>query len=154
MDATEEGRNRRGSPPGPPPPSPTGRRLTCLLLAARIPHPSQSEIFRFPPILYLLPAFWAYIGCRRTGPSLPVKLGGVGLRSAEQHSSAAFIASNIQSSQAVDKILSSNIARRSLHNTFSLLQRYLGNATFTSKELLPPNSNQHSLSRDRLFSEQ
>ena len=79
---------------------------------------------------------------------LPVKNGGVGLRSAEQHSSAAFIASNIQSRQVVDKILPSHITRRSLHNAFTLLQRFTGNASFTSEELLPPDSNQHSLSHE------
>ena len=66
---------------------------------------------------------------------LLVKLGGAGLLSAEQHSSAAFIASNIQSRQVVDKILSSYKARRSLHNA-SLLPKYSGNPTLTSEELL------------------
>ena len=79
---------------------------------------------------------------------LPVKTGGVGLRSAEQHSSAAFIASNIQSRHIVNKVLSPHVTRRSLHNAFTLLQKHTGNATFTSEELLPPNSDQHSLSRD------
>ena len=79
---------------------------------------------------------------------LPVKNGGVGLRSAEQHSSAAFIASNIHSRNVVDKILSPQVTRRSLHNAFTLLQKYTGNASFTSEELLPPNSDQHSISRD------
>ena len=40
------------------------------------------------------------------------------------------------------------VTRRSLHNAFTQLQKYTGNPTFTSEELLPPNSDQHSLSRD------
>ena len=79
---------------------------------------------------------------------LPVKNGGVGLRSAEQHSSAAFIASNIQSRNVIDQILSPNVTRRSLHNAFTQLQIHTGNATLTSEGLLPPESNQHSLSRE------
>ena len=84
----------------------------------------------------------------RTQAFLPVKMGGVGLRSAEHHSSGAFIASNIQARPVVDQVLSPHITRRSLHNAFSLLQKHTGNPTLTSEELLPPNSNQHSLSRD------
>ena len=53
---------------------------------------------------------------------LPVKHGGVGLRSAGQHSSAAFIASNLQSRPILDKILPPHVTRRSLHNAFTLLQ--------------------------------
>ena len=79
---------------------------------------------------------------------LPVKNGGVGLHSAKQHSSAAFIASNIHSHNAIDKILSPQVTRRSLHNAFTLLQNHTGNASFMSEELLPSNSDQHSLSCD------
>ena len=79
---------------------------------------------------------------------LPVKNGGVGLRSAVQHSSAAFITSNLESRHVVSKVLSPHVTLRSLHNAFSLLQKYTGNASFTSEELLPPNSTQHSLSSE------
>ena len=84
----------------------------------------------------------------RTQAFLPVKRGGVGLRSAQQHCSAAFIASNISSRRIVDQILPAEVTRRSVTGAFSLLQTYTGNASYTSEELLPPNSDQHSLSRE------
>ena len=77
---------------------------------------------------------------------LPVKRGGTGLRSAEQHSSAAFISSNTHTRQIVNKLLPSFVSRRPLGNSFSLLQSFSGNATYASEELLPPNFDQHSLS--------
>ena len=70
------------------------------------------------------------------------------MRSAEQHSSSAFIASNLLSRPIVDAILPEGFQRRPLENAFSLLRKYTGNVSYTSVELLPPNSNQHSLSHE------
>ena len=78
-------------------------------------------------------------------------MGGVGLSSAEHHSLAAYIASNIQSRPIIDKIFPNQVARRPLNNAFLLLQQHTGNASYTSEELLLPNSNQHSLCREIIF---
>ena len=79
---------------------------------------------------------------------LPVKLGGSGLRSANQHCSAAFIASTEQTRSIVDSILPPHIARRSTLNAFPLLQQHTGNVAYTNAELLPPDFTQHSLSTE------
>ena len=79
---------------------------------------------------------------------LPVKLGGAGLRSAEQHCSAAFIASNVHSRPILEKILPPHVTQRPLANAFSLLQKYSGNESYTSEDILPRNFDQHSLSRE------
>ena len=84
----------------------------------------------------------------KTQAFLPVKSGGTGLRSAQQHCSAAFIASNFHSRPIVDKIIPPNVCRRSLADAFALLQQYSGNATYVSEDFLPPDFNQHSLSRE------
>ena len=79
---------------------------------------------------------------------LPVKLGGGGLRSTTQCCAAAFIASTKQTSSIVDSILPAVVQRRSLASAFPLLQAHSGNAAYTSLDLLPPSSNQHSLSSE------
>ena len=79
---------------------------------------------------------------------LPVKLGGAGLRSAVQHSPAAFVASMAQTKPIVDNILKPEISRRSLDPAFPLLQTETGNATYSSLALLPPEFSQQSLSKE------
>ena len=82
----------------------------------------------------------------RTQAFLPVKIGGSGLRSANQHCSAAFIASNAHTRNIVDSLLPPRIERRSTLNAFPLLQQNTGNPTYTNTDLLPPDFTQHSLS--------
>ena len=79
---------------------------------------------------------------------LPVKLGGAGLRSAVQHSPAAFVASSAQTRPIVDRLLRPEVSRRPLDRAFPLLQKHSGNASYTSIALLPPDFNQHSLSKE------
>ena len=79
---------------------------------------------------------------------LPVKKGGAGLRSAKQHSAAAFIASCSLTRAIVDAILPPHIERRSLQNAFPLLQQATGNPTYTDLGLLSPEATQHSLSSE------
>ena len=74
------------------------------------------------------------------------KIGGSGLRSAKQHSSAAYIASTTHTQTIVDSLLSPLISRRSTTNAFTLLQQNTGNSTYTCPEILPPEFTQHSLS--------
>ena len=75
-------------------------------------------------------------------------MGGSGLRSAVQHSPAAFIASSAQTRGIVDGILPACITRRSLDSAFPLLQTHSGNAAYSSIELLPCEFTQHSLSAE------
>ena len=77
-----------------------------------------------------------------------MKKGGSGLRSATLHSPAAFIASALQTRTIVDKILPAHIQRRSLDGAFPLLQTNTANPTYSSIDLLPPNSTQNSLSAE------
>ena len=77
---------------------------------------------------------------------LPVKIGGVGLRSAAQHASAAFIASIAESKHIVDALLPNHVTRRSSSSAFPLLQEATGNPSYTDVDLLPENFRQHTLS--------
>ena len=79
---------------------------------------------------------------------LPVKTGGTGLRSAVQHSPAAFIASSAQTRTIVDGILPQRISRRKTDSAFPLLQTHSGNPAYTAIEMLPPDFTQHSLSAE------
>ena len=83
----------------------------------------------------------------RQQASLSVKLGGVGLRSAESHCSAAFISSVIHSQPIIDSLLTLPLPPRPLDSSFPLLQAVTGNPTFTSADLLPPEFTQNSLSK-------
>ena len=83
----------------------------------------------------------------RSQASLSVKLGGVGLRSAEAHCSAAYIASVANSRPILDALLPHPLPPRSLESSFPLLQNATGNPTFTSIDLLPPDFTQNSLSK-------
>ena len=78
---------------------------------------------------------------------LPLKLGGVGLRSAESHCSAAFIASVAHSRPILDTISPLPLPSRSLDPSFHLLQTATGNPTFSSLDLLPADFTQNSLSK-------
>ena len=79
---------------------------------------------------------------------LPVKLGGLGLRSAKQHAAAGFIASVSRTRPIVQALLPGNVRRRVLDDALSLLRTFSGNATYSSLSLLPPEFTQHSLSRE------
>ena len=83
----------------------------------------------------------------RRQASLSVKLGGTGLRSAEDHCAAAFISSVHQSRSILNTLLNPPRLHRSLDAAFPLLQRATGNPTFTSVNLLPTNFTQNSLSK-------
>ena len=84
----------------------------------------------------------------RVYKSMPVKLGCTGLCSAAHHSPAAFIASSrpkLRPSLTPFFWLQSPDAPPT---GSSLLRQQSGNAAYSSAELLPPNSTQHSLSRE------
>ena len=61
--------------------------------------------------------------------SLPVSLGGLGLRSAAIHSPAAFVASNLQTSKLVEKIITPHKTLRDITAATSLLTNNSANAT-------------------------
>ena len=83
----------------------------------------------------------------RRQASLSVKLGGTGLRSAEDHCAAAFVSSVHQSRSILDTLINPPRHHRSLDNAFPLLQNSTGNPTFTSLDLLPTDFTQNSLSK-------
>ena len=78
--------------------------------------------------------------------ALPIKFGGMGLRSAENHCAAAFIASVHHSQRSLDSLLPPSFPTRPLTAAFPLLQTHTGNPTYSSLDLLPPEFTQHSLS--------
>jgi hypothetical protein len=78
--------------------------------------------------------------------SLPISMDGVGLRSAEAHSAAAFVASVSQIAPLVSKLLPDIISGRESNNAFTLLQKASGDASWTSFEMLPLHYTRHDLS--------
>jgi hypothetical protein len=78
--------------------------------------------------------------------TLPIGMGGIGLRSAEVHSAAAYLASMSQVSSIVSRLLPSTIPLRTTAEAFNLLQRFAENPTWSSLDMLPPDFTQHDLS--------
>ena len=76
---------------------------------------------------------------------LPVKKGGTGLRSAYQHSSAAYISSIARTRTIMDSLLPAHVQRCSMDLAFVALQQATGNPTYTDFSMLPPDFSQHSL---------
>ena len=79
---------------------------------------------------------------------LPIKLGGLGLRSAKQHAAAGFISSVSRTRSIVRALLPGNVTNRNIDDALSLLRISCGNATYSSLSLLPPEFTQHSLSQE------
>ena len=145
-------------------PSLNNAQLEFSLLRFCYSLPKLSYCLRTSDPLHLLPTYQSFDSLQlstfstllgrpldngaRAQAFLPVKLGGSGLRSANLHCSAAFIASIEQTRSIVDSILPPHIARRSTLNAFPLLQQHTGNATYTNSDFLPPNFSQHSLSTE------
>ena len=88
-------------------------------------------------------------------PSLPVSLGGLGLRSVAIHSAAAFTASTLQTEPIVAKLLAHVSSRRDTTVASSLLANSTANATTPLPGPIDEKTPQKLLSRrvdeSRLF---
>ena len=84
----------------------------------------------------------------RSQAFLPIQMGGAGLMSTAQISAASYIASVKQATPVVRSVLPPTSNLLLPDTAFHLLQRHTGNHTYTSLDLLPPSSTQHSLSTE------
>ena len=79
--------------------------------------------------------------------SLPVSLGGVGLRSAALHGPAAFVSSDVQCRPIVNKLISPSVQRRDVSRALSLLSNASAHATTPLPGPINSDTTQRLLSR-------
>ena len=82
--------------------------------------------------------------------SLPVSLGGLGLRSASSHAAAAYLSSLAQTKPTVDHILMSFPFRHDLDFPISFFRAAAGSLSPSVLETLTPDSSSEDLSQKRL----